>query len=130
MRTSTIELDRSETEGVILCLPVEAATDPHAMRWTCGHGYHLMYEDCFLCILEGNIRAMIEGAHEEPKGKAGPFGFATDWKAGFKSGSEMLELTTDCQRCNRRTYFVFPVGELLLCEDCYEGEQRDNPNPV
>ncbi len=112
MRTSTIELDRSETEGVILCLPVEAATDPHAMRWTCGHGYHLMYEDCFLCILEDNIRAMIDGAHTAI------------------AETEMLELTTDCPRCNRRTYFVFPVGELLLCEDCYEGEQRDNPNPV
>lgn len=29
------------------------------------------------------------------------------------------ELTIDCPLCHGRTYFVFPLGELLVCEKCY-----------
>lgn len=29
------------------------------------------------------------------------------------------ELTIDCPICHQRTYFVFPAGELLVCEKCH-----------
>jgi hypothetical protein len=99
MRTSTIELNRADTDGLILCLPVAAATDPLAMRWRCAHDVHF-FESCFPCILESNIQRMEDGLEsEEPKYE---------------------EITIDCERCFHRTYFVFPLGELLVCESCWK----------
>ena len=97
MRISTIELDRHETEKRILCLPVTAATDPNAMRWHCPHGIHF-FEDCRDCELEA-MKMEVE-----------------------QRVRDAYELTTDCPICYQRTYFVFPLGELLVCEKCWEAE--------
>ncbi len=78
--------------GIIELAHIEP-DDAETIKANCGHGIPLL-DDCRDCELEAiqeEVKSMIDKA----------------W-----------EITTDCPMCSERTYFIFPLGELWVCEAC------------